>query len=111
MSKNVYKNKMEGCLWHDDRCICFGSRQNSVPSVATLVHSFSGDDLKKFKGYVEDYDAALKNNYNCVKFIIDNKSKCYSGFGDKPDGCTIADTDVPSNKDLDVENPLQYTKC
>ena len=54
MSEDVCKDKMEGCIWHDDHCICFGSRQNSVPSVATLVHSFSGDELSKFKGYVED---------------------------------------------------------
>ncbi|KAH6962784.1 hypothetical protein DER45DRAFT_590696 [Fusarium avenaceum] len=111
MSEDICKNKMEGCLWHDDRCLCFGSRQNSVPSVSTMVHSFSGDDLKKFQGYVLDYEAALKNNYDCVKYIVDHKSACYSAFGDKPDGCTIQDTDVPDHNDLDVENPLQYTKC
>lgn len=76
-----------------------------------MVHSFSGDDLKKFQGYVLDYEAALKNNYDCVKYIVDHKSACYSAFGDKPDECTIADTDVPDNKDLDANSPLQYTKC
>jgi chitinase len=111
MSEDICKNKMEGCLWHDDRCLCFGSRQNSVPSVATNVHSFQGDDLKKFKDYVLDYEAALKNNYDCVKYIIDNKKKCYDAFGDKPDGCKIQDTVVPGEKDLDAKNPLQYTKC
>ncbi|KAF4449349.1 glycoside hydrolase family 18 [Fusarium austroafricanum] len=111
MSEEICKDKMEGCIWHDNHCLCFGSAQNSVPSVSNMVHNFKGDDLKKLQGYVLDYEAALKNNYDCVKYIVDNKKDCFKGFGDKPEGCNIPDADVPSKNDLNVENPMQYTKC
>lgn len=111
MNEEICKDKMESCIWHDNRCLCFGSRQNSVPSVSTGVLSLQGDELKNLQGYVFDYEEALKNNYDCVKYIIDNWRSCHSGFGKHPEGCTIEDADVPSNKDLDLDHPLQYTKC
>ncbi|KAM0549173.1 hypothetical protein ACHAPJ_009482 [Fusarium lateritium] len=111
MSEDICKDHMEGCIWHDNRCICFGSRPNGVGSISYLFGSFGGDELKKLQGYIFDYEAALKNNYDCVKYLIDHHSICYDPFAKKPEECNIQDAEVPDKTDLDLDNPLQYTKC
>ncbi|KAG7409901.1 Multidomain esterase [Fusarium oxysporum f. sp. rapae] len=110
MSEQVCKDRMEGCIWHDKRCICFGSKPNGPGSISG-VHNFQGDDLKTFKGYVFDYEAALKNNYDCVKYRIDNPKRCVSVNGNVPEECNIKDATVPDHDDMDITNPIEYTKC
>ncbi|KAM0209841.1 hypothetical protein ACHAQD_011018 [Fusarium lateritium] len=110
MTEDICKNKMDSCIWHDKHCLCFGSRPNKVPSVSTSVHALSGDDLKNLKGYVFDWEAALRNNYDCGKYYIDNQNTCLRA-NKKPDECKIEDAQVPDGRDLDLKSPLQYSKC
>ncbi|KAF4968093.1 hypothetical protein FSARC_4454 [Fusarium sarcochroum] len=109
MSEDICKDHMEGCIWHEKRCVCFGSKPNGVGSIGNY-QSFTGDELDKLKGYVFDYEAALKNNYDCVKYLIDDPKHC-SGINNIPDDCIVPDPDVPDHDDLDINSPLQYTKC
>ncbi|KAF5699585.1 fg-gap repeat domain-containing protein [Fusarium globosum] len=110
MSEQVCKDHMEGCLWHEKRCICFGSKGNSPGSIGG-ARNLQGDELKTLKGYVFDYEAALKNNYDCVKYRIDNPQRCVSINGNVPEECNIKDATVPDYNDMDIDNPIQYTKC
>ncbi|KAF5982347.1 acetylxylan esterase [Fusarium bulbicola] len=104
------RNKADYFLMVSDRCICFGSKHNDPGSIGG-VSNFQGDDLKTFKGYVFDYEAALKNNYDCVKHRIDNPKRCVSITGNVPEECDIKDATVADHDDVDINNPIQYIKC
>lgn len=66
--------------------------------------------MDKFKTYIKDIPLALKNNYDCVKYRIDNADKC-TGTGLHPDECEIDESTIPTRKDLNLDDPMEYTQC
>lgn len=92
--------------------MCLGSIPNGVGNIISVAQRISSDDLTELKQYIAHYEEAIKNNYDCVKYNIDNMSHCLGGLNSgPPEDCNIQDPTIPSRKDLDLENPLQYSKC
>lgn len=91
------------------RCLCFGVLDNG--GVATFHHRIIGDDLKKLQTYVKDIPGALKNNYDCAKYVIDNQSYCLNSINGIPDKCKIEDPTIPGYDDINLDQPIQYPKC
>ncbi|CVL06806.1 uncharacterized protein FMAN_11902 [Fusarium mangiferae] len=80
---------------------------------ASVEHETSKamNSRQTLEGCVFDYEAALKNNYDCVKYWIDNPKRLVSVNDNVPEECNIKDATVPDYNDMDIDNPIQYTKC
>ncbi|KAF5574913.1 glycoside hydrolase family 18 [Fusarium subglutinans] len=89
MTKDVCTNKLSGCIWHDDKCVCFGITRRVVQNPKNKYTVLTSVEVDAMKKVVDDYDAALVNNYEC------NNGK----------------PSVPTQKDLSVTKPIQYPKC
>lgn len=89
LTEDVCTNKLPGCIWHDNSCICFGAstlrHQHGYREYDVLLP----EQVPDMQKVVDDYEAALINNYEC-----DN-----------------GEPEIPSRKDLDVKQPIQYPKC
>lgn len=73
-----------------------------------------GDALAQLNKYIVHHEEAIINNYECVKFLIDNQDICATAmppYTGSEANCKIEDPSTPTNDDLDLNNPLEYTKC
>ncbi|KAL7803631.1 hypothetical protein V8C44DRAFT_343719 [Trichoderma aethiopicum] len=100
------------CIWYDNRCVCFGRRGNGVGNIGSIAFPLADEALDDFKDYVENIHDALRNNYDCVKQIVNNLDACRETLH-PPDWCDIPDTELPDTSDFDPSliSPLEYTKC
>ncbi|KAG8360039.1 hypothetical protein FVEN_g2141 [Fusarium venenatum] len=89
LTEDVCRNKLPGCIWHDNNCVCFGKSTLRYPSAKRQYDPLSRTDIEEMKKIVDDYEAALINNYEC-----DN-----------------GEPSIPSAKDFNIKNPIQYPKC
>ncbi|KAM0490769.1 hypothetical protein ACHAP8_011237 [Fusarium lateritium] len=89
LTEDVCRNKLPGCIWHDNNCVCFGKSTLRYPGSKRQYDPLSRTDVEEMKKIVDDYEAALINNYEC-----DN-----------------GEPSIPSEKDFNIKNPIQYPKC
>ncbi|KAK7433387.1 hypothetical protein QQZ08_000327 [Neonectria magnoliae] len=77
-----------------------------------MTPRLAGDDSKELKQDIRHCDETGKNNYECVKYKIDAMRDCQVGLNSMPpEECEIKELSIPSRKDPNLENPLQYPKC
>ncbi|EXK87540.1 hypothetical protein FOQG_08887 [Fusarium oxysporum f. sp. raphani 54005] len=94
LTEEVCTKKLPGCIWHDKRCICFGHSDHryqggTIRRFGILYNDDFVSEITEMEKVVDDYKAALINNYECNN----------------------GEPSVPSQKDLDIKNPIAYPKC
>ncbi|KAF5001515.1 hypothetical protein FGRMN_986 [Fusarium graminum] len=90
LTEEVCTKKLPGCYWYDKRCVCFGrSNHRYQGGNKQRFGVLNPDEVSEMEEIVDDYKAALINNYECNN----------------------GDPSVPDEKDLDVNKPIAYPKC
>lgn len=99
MNEDVCGTK-KNCHWFDDHCLCFERQIAEGGFVPEQTAGLGDEDVEKMKKWVQDFNGALENNYNCVK----------DGYVNQDTPVIAGDREHPPAFDLN-NPPPDYFKC